>query len=108
MMTMGMLCPTINNMSYYFEFSAEKNISLLKERGISFEHIIVLIKERKIIDVIDYPNKHKYPNQKIYVVDVDGYCYLVPYVRNNNEIFLKTIIPSRKATRQYLKNKQKK
>lgn len=87
-------------MECYFEFSPERNALLLKTRGISFEHIIVLINEEKILDIIDHPNKSKYPDQKIYVVDVDGYCYLAPYVKSGNEIFLKTVIPSRKATKQ--------
>jgi hypothetical protein len=94
-------------MNYYFEFNFEKNLNLLKERGISFDQIIALIGEGCLLDVIDHPNLERYPNQKIFVVDVDGYCYLVPYVENGKEIFLKTIIPSRKATKEYL-NKIKK
>lgn len=88
-------------MAYYYEFNLEKNITLLETRGICFEDIIVLIKENKILDIINHPNQVRYPKQKIYVIDVDGYCYLVPYIKNNNQIFLKTIIPSRKATKQY-------
>ncbi|WP_253307527.1 MULTISPECIES: toxin [unclassified Rickettsia] len=90
---------------FYFAFNPEKNITLLKERGISFEQIIALIEENCILDIIDRPNQSKYPNQKIYIIEVDGYCYLVPCIINGKEIFLKTIIPSRKATENYLKIK---
>lgn len=89
-------------MTYYYEFNPEKNITLLEERGICFEDIIALINANKVLAIIKHPNLIKYPGQKIYIVDVDGYCYLVPYVKNGNQIFLKTIIPSRKATKQYL------
>ncbi len=89
-------------MAYYYEFNSEKNIILLKTRGISFDDIIALINEGKILDIINHTNQIKYPGQKIYVIDVDGYCYLVPYIKNGEQIFLKTIIPSRKATKQYL------
>jgi len=92
-------------MEYYFDFNSKKNKFLLESRGICFEHIISLINEGYVLDVIIHPNQEKYPGQKIYVVDVDGYCCLVPYVQNDKEIFLKTIIPSRKATKQYLKNR---
>jgi hypothetical protein len=89
-------------MTYYYEFNSEKNVALLEDRGICFEDIIALINANKILDIIGHPNQIKYPGQKIYIVDVDGYCYLVPYVKNGDQIFLKTIIPSRKATKQYL------
>ena len=89
-------------MTYYYEFNPEKNIALLEARGVCFEDIIALINENKVLDIIDHPNQVKYPRQKIYVVDVDGYCYLIPYIKNGRQIFLKTIIPSRKATRQYI------
>lgn len=82
----------------------DKNHKLLEERGIGFDQIISLIEQGCIVEITDHPNKEKYPNQKIYIIDVDGYCYLVPYVVNDKEIFLKTIIPSRKATRDYIKN----
>lgn len=95
------------NMEYYFDFCSEKNNMLLKTRGICFEHIISLISEGYVLDIINHPNQVKYPDQNMYVIDVDGYCYLVPYVKNGKEIFLKTIIPSRKATKQYLNTKQR-
>ena len=94
-------------MEYYFDFDPEKNVVLLKERGVCFEYIISLINEGFLLDVIEHPNRNKYPNQKIYVVDVDGYCYLVPYIEDDKKVFLKTIIPSRKTTKKYLANKCK-
>ncbi len=89
-------------MEYYYEFNPEKNSTLLQTRGICFEDVIALINAGKVLDVINHPNQAKYPGQKVYVIDVDGYCYIVPYVKNGDQIFLKTIIPSRKATRQYM------
>jgi hypothetical protein len=86
-----------------YEFSAEKNATLKEQRGISFEEIIYYISNGHLLDTIQHHNKEKYGSQKFYVVDVDGYVYLVPFVRqNNNTIFLKTIFPSRKHTKQYL------
>jgi len=87
---------------YEFEFDLEKNGALKRERGIGFEEIILLINEGHVLDVVEHPHKEKYPNQKFYVVDVSGYVYLVPFVREGNVIFLKTIYPSRKATQKYL------
>ncbi len=86
-----------------FNWNPEKNEKLKKEREISFEEIVEFILEKKLIDVVKHPNIEKYPNQKVFVIDVNGYCYLVPFVENDEEIFFKTIIPSRKATSQYLR-----
>ncbi|MDF2966057.1 MAG: hypothetical protein K0Q51_1445 [Rickettsiaceae bacterium] len=91
---------------YEFEFSVEKNLKLKKERGISFEEIIALIDNGSLIDIVEHPNKEQYPDQKFYIIDVSGYVYLVPFVRNKEKIFLKTIFPSRKATKEYLKSKE--
>lgn len=93
---------------YEFEFDTDKNTTLKKERGISFEEIILLIDEGHLLDVVEHPNKIKYEHQQIYVVDVGGYIHLVPFVREENKIFLKTIYPSRKATKEYLTKKEKK
>ena len=89
-------------MDKYFEFSPEKNMMLKEERGISFEEIIAAIQEGHLLDVIEHHNKSKFGHQKIYVVDIDSYVYLVPFVKSENGIFLKTIFPSRKLTKQYL------
>ncbi len=85
-----------------FQFSPEKNLILKRERNISFDEIIALINSGGVLDVLDHPNQQKYPDQYIYVINVDGYCYLVPFIKKGNTIFLKTIIPSRKATREYI------
>ncbi len=86
-----------------YEFSADKNQLLIKGRHISFEDVVVALNNGNLLDVIDHPNRVKYPNQKIYVVDIDGYVYLVPYVTKNEQtVFLKTIFPSRKLTKKYL------
>lgn len=84
-----------------YNWNFEKNQFLLKERGISFERIIFEISLGNELDVVLHPNPDKYPGQMISMVEVDGYVYAVPFVESDAEIFLKTIIPSRKATKQY-------
>lgn len=86
----------------HFAWNPEKNELLVKERGISFEKIVYLIENKRVIDVITHPNKDKYPNQRMFIVNLDNYAYLVPFVESEKEIFLKTIMPSRKATKRYL------
>jgi len=78
-----------------------KNLLLKKERDISFEDVIYYIENEKIIDILENPNKTKYSNQRIFVIQINDYVYLIPFVENDQEIFLKTIIPSRKATKKY-------
>ncbi len=90
---------------YTFKWNSEKNEILALQRGITFEEIVQKINSGAKVIETDHPNKKKYPNQKIMIVDVDGYAYLVPYVIEENEYFLKTIIPSRKATKKYLGGK---
>lgn len=85
-----------------FEWNEDKNKLLKKERGIGFEDIVMAIDEGAILDVVDHPDQVRYPEQKIYIVSALGYVYLVPFVRSEKGIFLKTIIPSRKAKKQYL------
>lgn len=93
-------------MAVEFEFDPEKNALLKEERGIGFEDIIALMADGFLLDVVAHPNKKKYAHQQLYVVDVEGYLYLVPFVRDKDRIFLKTIYPSRKATRKYLEEKK--
>lgn len=88
-----------------FRWNTEKNAVLARERGITFEEIVQRIAEGAQIIETDHPNQEKYPNQKILIVDVNGYAYLVPCIIEGNEYFLKTIIPSRKATKKYLRGK---
>lgn len=84
-----------------YNWSAEKNRLLLEDRGISFEKIVFEISLGNELAVVMHPNQNKYPGQMISVVEADDYVYLVPFVETESEIFLKTIIPSRKATRQF-------
>jgi uncharacterized DUF497 family protein len=86
-----------------FRWSAEKNEALRAERGLTFEAIVVAIESGRLLDVVAHPNVRKYPRQRVLVVELDGYVHLVPYVEEKEHFFLKTIIPSRKATRDYLK-----
>jgi uncharacterized DUF497 family protein len=86
----------------YYNWNTEKNEILKAERGISFEEIVFHIMTGHEIDTYPHPNQERYPGQKISAVVVEGYVYLVPYVESETEIFLKTIIASRKATRRYL------
>ncbi|MBI3631690.1 MAG: toxin [Candidatus Staskawiczbacteria bacterium] len=84
-----------------FNWNTEKNKLLMKERRVSFEMCLVKIENKAIIDILLNKN---YPNQKIFVIEIDDYVHLVPFVETEQEIFLKTIIPSRKFTKKYLKN----
>jgi len=85
-----------------YAWNPEKNEALKRERNISFEEIVLNIQLGNEVDIYDHPNTARYPNQKISVVIIEDYGYLVPYIEEKNEIFLKTIIPSRKATKQYI------
>jgi len=86
-------------------WNVDKNQQLTDERGISFEDVVVYIQQGEILDIVEHPNQEKYPNQRMFVLNIDDYVYLVPYVEDRKEIFLKTIIPSRKATKLYLGEK---
>ena len=86
----------------YFAWSAEKNESLKIGRGVSFEEVVFHIERGNLLDVLEHPNQRRYPGQRIFVVDIGGYAYLVPFVESETEIFLKTVIPNRKATNTYL------
>ena len=90
----------------YFSWNHEKNAALIQERGISFEEIVFHIEAGDLLDVLEHPNRDRYSNQRLFVVDVEGYAYLVPFIEDEGEVFLKTIIPSRKATREYLGGSQ--
>jgi len=86
----------------YFNWNTEKNIRLIDERGISFERVVQQIEQFGYLDLLSHSNQKRYPNQKIFIVNIENYAYLVPFVEDESEIFLKTIIPSRKATKKYL------
>ena len=85
----------------YYNWNPDKNEELKADRSISFEEIVFHIEKGNEVDVFDHPNQKRYQGQKISVVIVDDYAYLVPYVESETEVFLKTIIPSRKATKKY-------
>ena len=90
----------------YFSWNEEKNELLKEERGISFEDVVFYISQGFLLEVLEHPNQDKYQGQKIFVVEIEEYAYLVPFVEDEREIFLKTIIPSRKATGKYLKGSE--
>jgi uncharacterized DUF497 family protein len=85
-----------------FRWNPEKNDALKADRGVSFENVVVAIESGGLIDILTHPNPTKYPRQRVLVVASDNYVYLVPFVEEGDYFFLKTIIPSRKATRDYL------
>ena len=87
----------------YFSWSEEKNELLKTERQVSFEEIVLLIETGFLLDILEHPDQEKYKGQKIFVIPVDDYGYLVPFIENEEEVILKTIIPSRKATKKYLR-----
>ena len=85
-----------------FDWGAEKNQRLTEERGISFERVVSAIEQGGLVDVLVHPNQERYPGQLIYAVAIEEYIHLVPFVTEaDGTRFLKTIIPSRKATRDY-------
>jgi len=91
----------------YFEWDDAKNAKLKKERGIFFEEIVFHIERGDILDILEHPNQDRYLGQKIFVINVEGYAYLVPFLETEDEVVLKTIIPSRKATKRYLGGENK-
>ena len=85
------------------DWDSSKNKLLKSERGVGFEDVVVRLVNGNVLDTLDHPNQEKYPNQRIHVLDINGYVFLVPFVENEQGIFLKAIIPSRKATKNYLR-----
>ena len=83
-------------------WNADKSLSLKAERGVSFEDVLSAISQGGLLSVMDHPNRATYAHQKMLVVRIQDYAYLVPYVESEKEIFLKSIMPSRKATRDFL------
>jgi uncharacterized DUF497 family protein len=86
----------------YFTWDQEKNERLKAERGVSFDEVVFHILSGNELDIVEHPNQNRYPGQRISIVAMNGYIYLVPFVETGDGIILKTIIPSRKATRLYL------
>ena len=89
-----------------FRWDKEKNEWLKKNRRVSFEQVVILMEREDVLETIEHPNQDKYPDQKIAIVKIGDYAFLVPYVQKNDEIFLKTIIPSRKATNKYVREQK--
>ena len=90
----------------YFDWNIEKNQRLKTERDVCFEDILLAIENDQILDVIEHKNQERYKGQKILVININNYVYLVPFTEDEEKIFLKTIIPSRKATKIYITNNQ--
>jgi uncharacterized DUF497 family protein len=86
---------------YDYKWNEEKNKQLKKQRNITFEEIVTSILNEKVIDTIDNPSSN-FDNQKCYIIEIDNYIWSIPFVKNGNEVFLKTAFPSRKHTKIYL------
>jgi len=91
----------------YFSWNEEKNGLLKRERNVSFEEVVFHIERGDLLDIVEHPNQERYQGQRLFIVNIDSYRYLVPFMESEEEVFLKTIIPSRKATKKYLKGKNK-
>jgi hypothetical protein len=85
-----------------FHWNFEKNELLIAERGLGFPQVVIAIEQGGLVDVRQHPNVERYPNQKLLIVEIDDYVYLVPVVEESSHYFLKTIIPSRKATQELI------
>jgi len=88
----------------YFSWNIDKNRQLIEERNISFEEVVYCIEKGCLLDIVENPNQGRYSGQQIFIVEINDYANLVPFVESETEVFLKTIIPSRKATRKYLRD----
>ena len=91
-----------------FDWNAEKNERLRRERGVSFSDFVKYIKGGKLLDVIVHPNSKKYPNQKIFIINGDDQVYLIPFVEDEKKYFLKTIFADRRYTKKYIDNQNEK
>ncbi len=89
----------------HFAWSFEKNLELIEKRKISFERVVSHIEKQGYLEIIHHPNPDKYPGQKMFILNIENYAYLVPFIESEKQIFLKTIIPGRKATKKYIKVK---
>lgn len=90
-----------------FDWNDEKNEQLERERGVRFEDVLYHLTHDGLLDVIEHSNQTRYPGQRVLIVDIEGYAHLVPFVEEDDVVFMKTIIPSRKLTRRYLGGKKK-
>ena len=85
-----------------FSWNPEKNERLKRERAIAFEEVVFHIQQGDLLDILEHPDPKRFGRQRIFVIRINAYVYLVPFVESKEEIFLKTIIPSRKMTARYL------
>ncbi len=92
----------------YYDWNESKNKLLKEKRNISFEDVVSAIKNDKLLDLVEHPNSKKYPNQKMFILEIDDYAYIVPFVEDEEKYFLKTIYPSREATKIYLDKEREK
>ena len=90
----------------FLRWDNEKNEWLKQNRGVCFEEVVILMEREDVLETIEHPNQDKYPGQKIAIIRIENYAYLVPYIQESDEIFLKTIIPSRKATNKYVREQK--
>jgi len=95
-----MLTPDIAKYAYY-EYDPVKDLKLRLDRGIGFEDVIKILRSDRPIKGGKHPNAEKYPNQYVYEVEIEGYMYIIPFVADGKKAFLKTIFPSRKATKMH-------
>lgn len=85
-----------------FDWNDEKNEWLRRERGVTFEDVVFHLTHDGLLDTIEHPNQKRYPGQRLFIINVEGYACIVPFVEDNDVIFLKSIMPSRKMTKLYL------
>jgi len=85
----------------YFDWDPLKNTKLIEQRSVSFEMVVACIEQDQILDRIDHPNQQKYPGQQMYILELNGYVHVVPFVEDDVKIFLKTIFPSRTLHRKF-------
>jgi uncharacterized DUF497 family protein len=88
-----------------FEWDEDKNSWLKSHRKTCFEDVVFYVENGFVLDDMIHPNRDKYPNQRLMIIDIEGYAFLVPYIENEKSVFFKTIIPSRKATKHYIGDK---
>jgi len=86
----------------FFDWSDEKNELLLRERGLSFERVVMAVAEGGLLDIVEHPNPEKYRGQRMMIVRIDDHAVLVPFIEDERSVLLKTVIPSRKATKKYM------
>ena len=90
----------------YFTWDPDKNAQLKRKRGISFERILLHIEGGDILDILEHPHPERYPGQKIFIVRVEDYVYVVPFEEDERQVMLRTVFPSRKLTKRYLGEEQ--